>query len=101
MGIGRASIFTEVRFTCLRDTLKYVKSGFKNLTINVPSDLVQQAKVIAAKRGTSINALLTKALEELASSDDEYTAAGLRFLNSPTRYEVNRNWKREDLYDRR
>ena len=85
--------------TCLSVTLIYVST--QNLTVHMPADLVRQAKIVAAKRGTSVSALLRTSLEEIVASEDEYIAAGERFLASPVSYEFKKDWTREDLHERR
>ena len=50
----------------------------QNLTIKLPAEIVRKAKVVAAERGTSISALVTKKIEELVGEDAEYQAAKRR-----------------------
>ena len=38
-------------------------------------ETIQKARVLAAKRSTSISGLLTSQIEQLANADDEYAAA--------------------------
>jgi len=52
----------------------------QNLTLKIPSDTIKKIKVIAAQRGTSISALLTRTLEDLVGEDAEYQAARRRAL---------------------
>jgi len=73
----------------------------KNLTLSLPAALIQAAKVLAAKRGTSLNALVRKNLEEMVRGEDEYEAA-LRRILSPSRknlYRLRRPLNRTELYD--
>ena len=50
----------------------------QNLTLKLPTETVRKAKVVAAERGTSISALVTKKIEELVGEDAEYQAAKRR-----------------------
>jgi hypothetical protein len=48
---------------------------YQNVTLKVDADLLRKAKIVAAEGGTSLSALLTKKLAELAGEDAEYEAA--------------------------
>jgi hypothetical protein len=48
---------------------------YQNITLKIQADLLRQAKIVAAEGGTSLSALLTKKLGELAGEDAEYEAA--------------------------
>ena len=50
----------------------------QNLTLKLPADTIRKAKVVAAERGTSISALVTRKIEELVGEDAEYQAARRR-----------------------
>ena len=41
----------------------------RNITFNLPAGLIRRAKVYAARRDTSVNALVRKLLEEKLSQD--------------------------------
>lgn len=73
-----------------------------NLTLQIDSDVVQRAKVVAAKRGTSVSALVAKELGELVSREDRYEASRMRAkeLLDRAKPRGGRTWRREDLYDR-
>jgi hypothetical protein len=47
----------------------------QNLTIRLSRQTIQKARVLAAKRSTSISGLLTRQLEDLVGSEDEYEEA--------------------------
>ena len=51
-----------------------------NLTVRVDADLIREAKVLAAQRGTSVSRLLAHQLEELVRRDRHYEAAKRRSL---------------------
>ena len=46
-----------------------------NITIKVESDLVRDAKVLAAKRGTSLSRLVAEQLMAMVQQDQLYAAA--------------------------
>ena len=76
-------------------------SSKKNLTVALPVDLIREAKVIAAKRGTSLNAMVRESLQKAVNSEDEYAAAAMRFIDSPVRYKLkSKKWSRSELYER-
>ena len=47
----------------------------QNLTIRLPVAVLRKARIVAAKRGTSISALVTEKIEEIAGDDEAYEAA--------------------------
>lgn len=73
-----------------------------NLTLQLDADVVQRAKVVAAKRGTSVSALVAKELDELVNREDRYEASRLRAFELLQRAKPRggRSWRREDLYER-
>ncbi len=54
----------------------------KNPTLSLPAELIRGAKVLAAKRGTSINALMKESLQQRVRSEDEQAAALRRILSA-------------------
>ncbi len=44
----------------------------QNLTISLSADIIQKAKVLAAKRATSISGLLAEQIESLVGDEDVY-----------------------------
>ena len=84
-------------------TLDYVKHPAKrNMTLSLPADLIRSAKILAAKRGTSVNALARESLEKLVRSEDTSMAALQRILSWSEKglYRTTRKAPREELYDR-
>ena len=74
-----------------------------NITIKVESDLAQQARVLAAKRGTSLSRLVAEQLKAMVREDQVYLEAKRRALRCLRRgYDLD--WKksenRDDLHDR-
>jgi hypothetical protein len=47
----------------------------QNITLRLSRQTIHKARIIAAKRSTSISGLLTRQIEELANSEDEYERA--------------------------
>jgi hypothetical protein len=52
----------------------------QNVTLKLPADTVRKIKIVAAQRGTSISALLSRTLDDLVGEDAEYQAARRRAL---------------------
>lgn len=73
-----------------------------NLTLQLDTDVVQRARIVAAKRGTSVSALVARELDELVKREDRYEASRLRAfeLLDQAKPRGGRTWRREDLYDR-
>ena len=77
-------------------------SAKKNLTLSLPGELIRSAKVYAAKRGTSINALVKESLDKMVRVDDERQAALRRILAASRKglYRLkNAKLNRAKLYD--
>ena len=47
----------------------------QNLTLSLPRQTIQKARVIAARRSTSISALIVEQVEALVGKDEAYEAA--------------------------
>ena len=52
----------------------------RNITLSLPEDVLREAKVLAARKGTSVSALLAGALHELVERESGYAAARERSL---------------------
>ena len=87
-------------FLCYTQLVKTPQK--KNLTLSLPADLIQAAKVFAARRGTSINALVKESLGRMVRQEDEYAAALRRILAASEKplYRTRRKVPRAKLYDR-
>jgi antitoxin component of RelBE/YafQ-DinJ toxin-antitoxin module len=75
----------------------------KNITLAIDEKVLEEARVYAAKRNTSVNALVRDFLNRLAEQEDRTARARrrLRELAEKSTAEVGPvTWKREDLYDR-
>jgi hypothetical protein len=75
----------------------------KNITLAVDEAVLEQVKIYAAERKTSVNALVRDYLEQVARSSDRTERARRRLLELArvSKAEVGPvTWKRDDLYDR-
>ena len=79
----------------------------RNITIQLDEEVIQEAKVLAAKKGTSISGLVTQSIVSMTAAARRYEEARLRALAAfPDRDDSSagepsaRTWTREDLYDR-
>lgn len=74
----------------------------RNLTVQLDETVVRRAKVLAARRGTSVSALVAIEIGRLADDDDRYEEAMRRAGREMNRAvdRGGRSWEREDLYDR-
>ncbi len=75
----------------------------RNLTIQLDDEVVRKAKVLAARRSTSISRLISDEIERLVRKDDAYEAARIRALERMQRgYHLGGPpyAHREELYDR-
>jgi hypothetical protein len=50
----------------------------RNITVAIDAGLLEKARAVAARRGTSVSALVASELAELVNSDREYEAASRR-----------------------
>lgn len=74
----------------------------RNVTVQLDEDVIHQAKVLAARRGTSVSALVASELERVVADDDRYEEAyrrAQRALSGAAR-RGGRRWSRDELYDR-
>jgi hypothetical protein len=74
-----------------------------NITLKLDASLVRAARVLAAKEGTSISALLSKKLEEVVLERKSYTQARRRALKR-LREGLDLHWNpprsRDELHER-
>ena len=74
-----------------------------NITLKIDDQLLEKARRLAAKRKTSINALVRQRLEEFVSTDlgREAILAGLESFFQRSKAKVGeRTWTRDELYER-
>lgn len=74
----------------------------QNVTIQLDGEVIRDAKVLAARRGTSLSAMLAAELQRLVAEDERYEAARQREEEalSHARPRGGRRWTREEIYDR-
>jgi hypothetical protein len=74
-----------------------------NLTVQLDDDVIRQARIAAARRGTSVSGLVARELELLAAQDDRYEEARRRAsdLMATARPHGGRAWTRDDVYAER
>jgi hypothetical protein len=75
----------------------------KNITITLPDDVAQAARVWAAREGTSVSRYLGDKLARFLAEDEAYEVAGRRFLRRKPaclREEGKRLPRREELHER-
>jgi hypothetical protein len=74
----------------------------RNLTLQLDEDVIRRAKVLAAKRATSVSGLVAQELERLVAEDARYEEAWQRAseIMASSSPHGGRTWRRDDLYDR-
>lgn len=77
----------------------------RNVTLSLPEEVLREARVVAARRGTSISALLAGALSDLLERESGYATAKERSLAAlDTRRDLGTGgevrWSRDDLHER-
>jgi hypothetical protein len=77
----------------------------QNVTLAIPKEILQKAKLMAVQRHMSLSKLLTRTLEEMASENDGYEAARKSNLARLGIYDLGTNgkitWTRDELHERR
>jgi hypothetical protein len=91
-----------------RDDLSKIQK--RNLTIQLEEEIIQAAKELATRRGTSVSGLIAQKVRELVEADQRYELAKRHALDVMFNLRSRRgdgdgevtslNWTREDLYDR-
>ena len=77
----------------------------QNVTLSISKELLQQAKILAVERNTSLSALLTDALIEIVERANRYDVAKeqhLRVLNDAANLgsDGRLDWSRDALHER-
>ena len=74
-----------------------------NLTIQLDADVIRRARIVAAKRGTSVSALVAHELDALVDQDERYEDAHRRAsaLMAGARDRGGRRLRRDELYAER
>lgn len=78
--------------------------SMKNITLSVPDEVYRKARVAAARRDTSVSALVAESLRTLATGAENPTTVRRRLLSkaftTAATGHAGRLPKREELYDR-
>jgi hypothetical protein len=77
----------------------------QNITLSLPRDLLQKAKLVAVQQETSVSRLLTQLLEDLVNRETGYMRAkeqSLALLRDGFDLSTagRAHWRREDLHER-
>lgn len=74
----------------------------RNLTVELDDEVIKKAKVVAARRGTSVSRLVAMKLEDLIDDNVRYEEARERALKALANAKPRggRSWRREDLHQR-
>ena len=73
----------------------------RNLTVQLDEDIIRQAKILAAERGTSVSGLVAGELEQLVAQNARYEEARRRAveLMEQSAPRGGRTWQRDDLQE--
>lgn len=73
-----------------------------NLTVQLDAGIIRQAKVVAARRGTSVSALVAADLAALVEQEARYAEAQERaaLLMRAASDRGGRTWRRDELHER-
>lgn len=76
----------------------------KNITLAVEDDVLDRARVVAAERRTTVNAMVREFLTEIATRDDRLDQARRDLLklidNSTGDMGPDWRWNRDEIYER-
>jgi len=74
-----------------------------NLTLQLETDVIRRARILAAKRGTSVSAFVARELDALVAREDRYEDARRRAveLMAAAKPRGERSWGRDDIYAER
>jgi hypothetical protein len=75
----------------------------QNVTLSLPKDVLQRAKILAIKRNHSLSSMLTDVLTEIVAAEDRYDEARQRSLarmDAAQALSGDYTWKRESLHER-
>jgi len=76
----------------------------QNITLSIEKELLKRAKLVAAKKETSVTKLLTEQLAKIVSEDEEYDLAkkrALAILRKGFHLGGRITSRREELHERR
>ena len=76
----------------------------RNVTLAIEEDVLQKARVRAAREGTSVNEVIRHHLAEYAGREDRIREAMDRVLEAAAKYSgrlKGGKWSREEIYEER
>jgi hypothetical protein len=79
-------------------------SDMQNLTVRLSRQTIHKARVLAAKRATSISGLVAEQIEQLAKSDDDYEKAmadAIALMEKGFHLGGTHKFNRDELHERR
>jgi predicted transcriptional regulator len=65
----------------------------RKITVSIPEDLLRQIKVVAARRDTSVSAILTRAMRQIANEEDGYAEANRGMLTPEKGLSARHSWQ--------
>ena len=73
-----------------------------NLTVQLDEEVVRRARIVAARRGTSVSQLVARELTDLVEEDARYEEARRRAaqLLETAAPRGGRSWTRDELHER-
>jgi uncharacterized protein YbjT (DUF2867 family) len=73
-----------------------------NLTVQLDVEIIRRARIVAAKRGTSVSALVASEIDDLVAQDARYEDAHRRAeeIMRASRPRGGRTWQRDQLHER-
>lgn len=75
----------------------------KNITLAIDEDVLEKARAVAEKRGTTINAMVREHLAQVASEQERWTRSRVRLAElmdkSTADMGPDYKWNRDALYD--
>ena len=77
----------------------------RTTTVSIPEDVLRQIEIVAARRHTSVSAMLTRALRQIAHEEDRYREANRGMLTDLRKcYRLGTLgksvWTRDDMHAR-
>jgi len=74
----------------------------RNITLSLPVDLIQQLKILAAQRNTSISGLITEQAQQIVPPVDDSTSLLRELIESAPNSGFGEKipWTRDEIYDR-
>lgn len=77
----------------------------QNITLSLPKDLLQKAKILAIKNNTSLSRLLSDYIARITDEDEAYQVASARHQGLLKKgidlgLQGEFPWRREDLHER-